>query len=172
VQPDLQYPDQIEFIGFGEPIGETDMRIDQQTLVLIADGQRATFLRNCAKAETISLEILHSMAFFNQANRDLNPDRPGHTKVGMTERGTSYEQTDVHQANEVSFLGGVIAALDGVMNEHSLSKIALIAEPRALGVLREHMPDALMTKVVCDLDKDYTKTPLPELEAILRQHNI
>jgi len=146
------------------------MRIDQQTLVLIADGQRATFLRNSAKGESISLEILHSMAFFNEANRDLNPDRPGHAQVGMTERGTSYEQNDVHQANEVSFLGGVTAAVDGVMTEHGLTKIALIAEPRALGVLRQNMPAAMMGKVISQLDKDYTKTPLPALEAILRQH--
>lgn len=39
------------------------MRITQHTLVLIADGQRATFLRNSTKGEPISLEILHNMAF-------------------------------------------------------------------------------------------------------------
>lgn len=148
------------------------MRIDQKTLVLIADGQRATFLSNTAKGETISLKILHSMAFFNEANRDLNPDRPGHSKVGMSERGTSYEQNDIHQANEVTFLGGVIDAIEAIMTENELSKILLIAEPRALGVVRQAMPTALMNKVVMQIDKDYTKNPLPELEAILRKHEV
>jgi len=87
----------------------------------------------------------------------------------MSERGTSYEQNDKHQANELSFLQGVVGAIDSVMTEHELSQILLIAEPRALGVLRQHMPSALMDKVVTQLDKDYTKNPLPELEAILRQ---
>jgi|GEM_PF-993190 protein required for attachment to host cells len=145
------------------------MRVNQKTLVLLADGQRATFLSNEAQGETISLKILHSMAFFNEANRDIQDDRPGHTKVGMSERGTSYEQNDKHQANELSFLQGVVGAIDSVMTEHELSQILLIAEPRALGVLRQHMPSALMDKVVTQLDKDYTKNPLPELEAILRQ---
>ena len=146
------------------------MRIAQHTLVLIVDGQRATFLRNSAKGESVLLAELHSMAFFNEANRDLNPDRPGHTKVGMTERGTSYEQTDVHQANEVSFLGGVVANTEAIMTEHALTDIVLIAEPHALGVLRQHMPAALMNKVISQLDKDYTKTPLPALQAILKKH--
>lgn len=146
------------------------MRIAQHTLVLIADGQRATFLRNSSKENAIRLEMLHSMAFFNEANRDLNTDRPGRTQVGMTERGTSYEQTDVHQANEVSFLMGVIAIIDSIMNEYSLTNIVLIAEPRALGVLRQKMAPAAISKVVLQLDKDYTKTPLPVLEAILTKH--
>jgi len=146
------------------------MRIAQHTLVLIADGQRATFLRNSAKESAIRLEMLHNMAFFNEANRDLNTDRPGRTQVGMTERGASYEQTDVHQANEVLFLGGVIAAIDNIMNEHALTSIALIAEPRALGVLRQNLSLATMGKVILQLDKDYTKTPLPALEVILTKH--
>ena len=145
------------------------MRINQKTLVLVADGQRATFLRNEAQGETISLEILHSMAFFNEANRDMQDDRSGYTKVGMSERGTSYEQNDRHQANEASFLQGVIGGIEAVMAEHDLNQILLIAEPRALGILREHMPSALMDKVTLQLDKDYTKNPLPELERILRQ---
>lgn len=146
------------------------MRIHQKTLVLLADGQRATFLRNQAQGETVSLEILHSMAFFNEANRDMQADRPGHTNVGMSERGTSYEQNDIHQANEVSFLQGVIEAMEPVMAQHDLNQILLIAEPRALGVIRQHMPSALMNKVTLQLDKDYTKNPLPELESILRQY--
>jgi len=154
---------------FYEPIEEIRMRIAQHTLVLIVDGQRATFLRNSAKGESISLVILHTMGFFNEANRDLNPDRPGHTKVGMTERGTSYEQTDVHQANEVSFLGGVLATTEAIMAEHALTDIVLIAEPRALGVLRQDMPAAMMGKIVSQLDKDYTKTPIPTLQGILEK---
>ncbi len=157
-------------INFDGPIKEIRMRIAQHTMVLIADGQRATFLRNSAKADAIRLEMLHNMAFFNEANRDLNADRPGRTQVGMTERGTSYEQTDVHQANEVLFLSGVIAKIDGIMKEYSLADIVLIAEPHALGVLRQNLPPAAMSKVILQLDKDYTKTPLPALEVILTKH--
>lgn len=146
------------------------MRIDQKTLVLIADGQRATFLRNTAKGEKISFQTLHSMAFFNEANRDLSTDRPGHAKVGMSERGTSYEQNDIHQANEVSFLGGVIGGIETIMTDNELSKIVLIAEPRALGVVRQAMPPALMSKVMTQIDKDYTKNPMPELEALIAKY--
>jgi protein required for attachment to host cells len=146
------------------------MRVDQQTMVLIADGQRASFLRNTTKGEAIAFETLHSMGLFNEANRDIHSDKPGHTHVGMSERGTSYEQKDAHQANEVAFLRGVIQSVQTIMQAHGLTRIALIAEPRALGILRQHAPSALMQKVAMQLDKDYTKMPLPELEALLRQY--
>jgi len=47
--------------------------------------------------------------------------------------------------------------------------LVLIAEPRALGVLRDVMTAGTLSKATTQIDKDYTKTPIPELEAVLRQ---
>jgi len=57
------------------------MRISQQTLVLVADGQNATFFKNTASGETISLETVHSMGLVNEADRDISADRPGIPKL-------------------------------------------------------------------------------------------
>jgi len=56
-----------------------------------------------------------------------------------------------------------------IMADHDRNQIQLIAEPRALGILAQHMPSTLIDKVTLQLDKDYTKHPLPELESIMRQ---
>lgn len=143
------------------------MRIGSKTLLLVADGQNATFFRNSAGGETISLEPVHSMGLFNEADRELSDDRPGHTHVGMTERRTSYEHRDKHEANETEFLKGVAAMSDSLMSDYD--ELVLAAEPHALGVLRKVLPDSLMAKVKTQIDKDYTKTAMPELEALLRQ---
>lgn len=145
------------------------MHIDSKTLVLVADGQAATFFRNRTSGEAVALEPLHGMGLNNEANRDLTNDRPGHTQVGMSERRTSYEQNDLHQANETAFLKGMLELAPTIMRDHDLSAVILIAEPRALGVIRAEADRAFMDKVLMQLDKDYTKTAIPELEAILRQ---
>lgn len=143
------------------------MRIGQKALLLVADGQNATFFRNAAVGETISLEPVHSMGLFNEADRDLSDDRPGHTQVGMTERRTSYEHDDKHEANETAFLKGVASMSDTLMADYD--ELILIAQPHALGVLRQVMSKSVMGQVTTQIDKDYTKTAIPELEALLRQ---
>lgn len=143
------------------------MRMGPKTLLLVADGQNATFFKNTASGETISLEPVHTMGLFNEADRDLSADRPGHTQVGMTERRTSYEHRDKHEANETEFLKGVAAMSQALMPDYE--ELVLAAEPHALGVLRQVLPDSLMAKVSMQFDKDYTKTAMPELEALLRQ---
>jgi len=143
------------------------MRINETTLVLVADGQNATFFKNTASGQTITLTEVHSMGLVNEADRDISDDRPGHAHVGMSERRTSYEHNDKHQANETAFLEGVAAMADKLMAQ--FDALVLIAEPRALGVLRQVMAPAVLSKAVTQMDKDYTKTPIPELEALLRQ---
>ncbi|UOD50881.1 baeRF12 domain-containing protein [Orrella daihaiensis] len=143
------------------------MRIGSRTLLLVADGQNATFFRNTAKGETISLEPVHTMGLFNEADRDISNDRPGHTQVGMTERRTSYEHRDKHEDNETEFLKGVASMSETLMPHYD--ELILAAEPQALGVLRQVLPDSLMAKVSTQIDKDYTKTAMPELEALFRQ---
>lgn len=143
------------------------MRIGSKTLLLVADGQNATFFRNTATGETIALDPVHTMGLYNEADRDLSADRPGHAHVGMTERRTSYEQADKHQANETEFLKGVAAMADELMAGRG--ELVLVAEPRALGVLRDVLSNEVMSKVSTQIDKDYTKTAMPELEALLRQ---
>lgn len=145
------------------------MRIQKNTLVLVADGQHATFFRNTATGEAVNLETLHTMGLFNEADRNLSADRPGHASVGMSERRTSYEQRDLHQANETNFLKGVSGLVDGMMKEHNLTQLLLVAEPTALGVLRKTLSPQVLAAVVEEVGKDYTKTAIPELEALLRQ---
>lgn len=143
------------------------MHISHDTLVLVADGQNATFFKNIASGQTITLETVHSMGLVNEADRDISDDRPGHTRVGMSERRTSYEHDDKHQANEVAFLEGVARMAEQLFGD--FESLVLIAEPRALGVLRGVLAPTVLAKATTQIDKDYTKTPIPELEALLRQ---
>jgi len=143
------------------------MRIGSQTLLLVADGENATFFRNTAIGDTITLELVHTMGLFNEADRDLSDDRPGHAHVGMSQRRTSYEQRDKHEANVIDFLKGVASISESLMPD--FTNMILIAAPQSLGVLRDLLPKAVMAKVSTQINKDYTKTAMPELEALLRQ---
>lgn len=85
----------------------------------------------------------------------------------MSERCASYEHDDKHQANEKAFLEGIAGMADQLMA--GFEGLVLVAEPRALGVLRDVLSSVVLSKTTTQIDKDYTKTPIPELEALLRQ---
>jgi protein required for attachment to host cells len=47
--------------------------------------------------------------------------------------------------------------------EGEVERFVLVAEPRTLGALRDELPDHVRKRVVAELDKDHTETPLDRL---------
>jgi len=61
----------------------------------------------------------------------------------------------------------VIERLEQGRTSGAFERLAVVAAPAFLGHLRDSMSDALRTKVVLELDKDYTALPADELRAHL-----
>jgi len=146
------------------------MHIHPDCLIIVADGQNAAFLKNLDKGARVRLSSLHAMTLANEASHNLGTDRPGHTQLGSSTRKAAYEQTDLHQVNEHRFLEQVAAKAQTLFQSGACNSIALIAEPQALGILRQVIGAALKGATVLEIAKDYTKTALPELEKILAAH--
>lgn len=146
------------------------MRIHPDCLIIVADGQNAAFLQNQDTGVSIKLGSLHTMTLVNEPSHSLGTDRPGHTQLGASTRKAAYEQTDLHQVNEHRFLEQVAAKAQELFRARDCSSIALIAEPRALGILRQEVGTKLKDVTALEIARDYTKTALPELEKILAAH--
>ena len=146
------------------------MRIKPDCLIIVADGQNASFLQNQDMGAQVKLSCLHTMTLANEASHNLATDRPGHTQLGSSTRKASYEQTDLHQVNEHRFLEQVSAKAQELFTANACKSVALIAEPRALGVLRQEISAKLKGVTSLEIAKDYTKTALADLEKILVAH--
>ena len=145
------------------------MRIKPHTLIVIADGQRSMFFRNEGADGQIRLAEVRRLSFDNAANHELGNERPGRTHDGFSSNRSAYEQTDQHEKNELDFLSKVAVAMEEELNAGSVQDLLLIAPPAALGALRNCMSKPVQEKVSLEIGKDYTNTPLPELEEILAQ---
>lgn len=146
------------------------MRINPDCLIIVADGQNATFLQNQDAGARVKLGSLHTMTLANEASHNLGTDRPGHAHVGIGARKTSYEQADLHQVNEHRFLEQVAAKAQELFKSGAFKSLALIAEPRALGILRQQVGPELQGVSTLEIAKDYTKTALADLETVLARH--
>ena len=74
------------------------------------------------------------------------------------------EQTDWHTQEEEKFLRKVADRLDAAANAGQVKSLILVAPPRALGVLRQTYSHTLRAAVRAELDKDFVKLPLHEIE--------
>jgi len=146
------------------------MHIKPDCLIIVADGQNASFLQNQDMGAHVKLSSLYAMTLANEASHNLGTDRPGHTQLGSSTRKASYEQADLHQVNEHRFLEQVAAKAQQLYKAHACNSLALIAEPRALGVLRQEIGAKLAGVTSLEIAKDYTKTAPADLEKILAAH--
>jgi protein required for attachment to host cells len=74
------------------------------------------------------------------------------------------EPTDWHTQEEDRFLRKLAERLDAAVNAGETNALILIAPPRALGVLRQSYSHALRATIGAEIDKDFVKLPVHEIE--------
>jgi protein required for attachment to host cells len=74
------------------------------------------------------------------------------------------EQTDWHAQEEERFLRELAQRLDAAVNAGQANALILIAPPRALGVLRQTYSHGLRAAIRAEIDKDFVRLPVHEIE--------
>ncbi len=102
--------------------------------------------------------------FTNGHIADKFTDRPGRTydRAGNA-RHNKVPHTDPQVVDAKKFLTGLSKFLTQENAKGSYDRIVLIAEHRALGILRKCLAKPVQQKVYKDLDKDLTHLPLEKL---------
>lgn len=145
------------------------MRLKPRTLIVIADGQRSSFFRNDGADGQIQLAEVRRLSFDNAASHELGRARPGRTHDSFSSSRSTYEQNDPHEQNEADFLALVANSIEEELKTGVYQDLVLIAPPSALGSLRNVMSKTIQDQISQEIGKDYTKTPLSDLEEILTQ---
>ena len=132
--------------------------------VVVCDGSKALFLQNAGDSMFPNLqtrEVLEQKVLPTSA---IGTDAPGraHSSVGYGR--SAVEQTDFHTQQEDEFLRSVIAKLDSMLQAGQIKTIILVAPPRAIGVLRQGYSNALKQAVREEIQKDYVRMPVYEIE--------
>ena len=74
------------------------------------------------------------------------------------------EQTDWHEQDEQRFLADLAKRLDAAVTRGETKSLIMVAPPRALGVLRQAYSNGLRDAVKAEIDKDYVRMPVHEIE--------
>jgi protein required for attachment to host cells len=143
----------------------SDLLIHHGEWVVVCDGAKALVLENTGDAKFPNLKTLEVFEQKDLATHELGADAPGRTysPAGHGSRST-VEQTDWHDQAERAFLVHLVKHLDAAVAAGKTKSLILVAPPRALGMIRSAYSHALRGAVRVEVDKDFVKLPVHQIE--------
>lgn len=136
--------------------------------VLVADGQKALFLRNDLNTKDYDLRVVWHQETENPASADQGSDRAGRANSVPGMRRAALQETDWHQLSEDRFAKEVAAILDRAAHDGAFDEIVVVAPPKVLGDLRVQISPDTKKKVVAEIPKTLTNHPIEKIESLLK----
>jgi protein required for attachment to host cells len=142
----------------------SELLIHRGEWVVVCDGAKALILENTGDAKFPNLKTVEVFEQKHLATHELGTDAPGRSHSSLGHGRSSVEQTDWHDQAERAFLVQLMKHLDAAITAGKVSSLIMVAPPRALGVIRPAYSHALRSAVRAELDKDFVKLPIYEIE--------
>ena len=139
------------------------------TWVLMADGEKALFLRNTLDAMNPNLEIVKKEEQDNPSDYEQSANRPGRMQDGGVEQLSAMDDTDWHELAKDRFADDLADKLYHYAHKGAFDRIVLVASASALGQLRKKLHKEVEDRVVGELPKDLTNHPLDKVEVMLKK---
>lgn len=139
---------------------------DRNLLFVIADGERARFVRP-AEDNTLHSDATLDPLPAPARSADLGPDHPGascHTEPYARHA----PRHDLYALEKSKFGRAVASWLNAGAADDSFEELVIVAPPRTLIAIRQRLNAATNAKVVGTLPKDLANTPDGELWPHLR----
>lgn len=139
------------------------------TWVLLADGEKALFLRNDLDAINPDLNVVRHEAQDNPASHAQGTHRPGRRADTGTGQRSAMADTDWHALAKDRFADEMADLLYRYAHGGAFGRIVLVAPSPVLGELRDKLHKEVTGRVVAELPKDLTNHPLDKVETMLKK---
>jgi protein required for attachment to host cells len=136
--------------------------------VIVADGEKALFLRNQGDTQCPNLQVVQEMEQENPATRDQGSDRPGRYNDGPFIHRSAVQDTDWHRIGKERFADEVAERLYGLAHRGAFKEVVLIAPPQVLGEMRQKLHKEVGDKVKAEIPKTLTNHTIVEIENLLQ----
>ncbi|MBV7392682.1 host attachment family protein [Mameliella sediminis] len=137
------------------------------TWVLVADGEKALFLRNDIDDINPDLNVVRIEQQENPSDREQSANRPGRMNDAGPGQKSAMDDTDWHELAKERFADDLSEILYKQAHRGAFDRIVIVAPPRTLGELRDKLHKEVLDKVVAELDKTLTNHPIDKIETLL-----
>jgi protein required for attachment to host cells len=135
--------------------------------VLVADGEKALFLRNEGDQQYPNLEVVREVREENPPTREQGTDRPGRYNDGPSVHRSAVEDTDWHKIAKERFADEISNRLYRMAHRGDFEEIVLVAPPPVLGEMRKKLHKEVEARIAAEVPKTLTTHPVPDIERIL-----
>lgn len=142
----------------------SELSIHRGEWVVVCDGTKALILENAGDAKFPNLKTRDVYEQRAPATHEIGSDAPGRSHSSMGHGRSAVAQTDWHDQAEQAFLTELAQRLDAAVTSHQVKSLIVVAPPRALGMIRPLYSHALRAAVRAEVDKDFVKLPVYEIE--------
>jgi len=146
------------------------MPLPHNALVLIADGRKMLFFRNHGDENQIDLRTEAHEERKDRKDRDIKSDAPGTVQQSFGYGRSTYEEPDFQQQEEDRWIKDAAEELKTRALRNDFDALALVAPPKALGLLKKSLHKEVERRIVCTVNKEMSGRPIPEIEALLNGH--
>ena len=143
------------------------MPLPHNALVLVADGRKMLFFRNHGDENQIDLRTESHDARQNRKERYFRTDAPGTMKQSFGFGHSTYEETDFQQQEEDRWIKDAADELKARVLRGDFEALAIVAPPKALGVLKKCLHKEVERRLVLTVNKEMSGRPVPDIEALL-----
>jgi protein required for attachment to host cells len=150
--------------AFGGIFPMHNLRIHNGDWVVVCDGAKALILENAGDAAALNLKTKEVHAQTDEKTSEQGTDAPGRSINSVGARRSAMEQTDWHEQDEERFLTDLSKRLNAAVMAGEAKSLVLVAPPRALGLIRQAATPNLRKAVRAEIDKDFVKMPVHEIE--------
>jgi protein required for attachment to host cells len=143
------------------------MPLPHRALVLVADGRKMLLFRNHGDENQIDLRTEAHEEREDRKDRDIKTDAPGTVKQSAGYGRSTYEEPDFQQQEEDRWIKDASDELKARVLRNDFEALAVIAPPRALGMLKKGLHKEVERRIVCTVNKEMSGRPIPDIEALL-----
>jgi protein required for attachment to host cells len=134
---------------------EIAMKLPQNTVIAVADGEKLSLFQNDGNAAILKLRALP------QEEVDASKISSGARHI------SSAANPDDSQQAEDAFGSGITGLLNKQVLDGTIKSLVIIAAPRTLGEMRKTYHKALSDILIGELDKDLTGHSIQDIEKAL-----
>lgn len=135
--------------------------------LVVADGEKALFLRNEGDEKYPNLEVFREEEQDNPPNREQAANRRGRFNDGPNVHRSAVDDTDWHRLGKERFARDISEKLYQYAHKGKFSKLVLVAPPMILGEMRDELHQEVTDKLIGEVDKTLTNHPVYEIEKIV-----
>ena len=144
-------------------------KLQHDMWIVVADGEKALFLRNEGDAKYPNLTVFREINDDNPPTREQGSERPGRAFDGVGAHRSALAETDWHRIGQERFADEIAERLYKFAHRGAFGKLALVAPPAVLGDLRKKLHKEVDDKIVLEIPKTLTNHTVGEIERILQE---